>query len=208
MDLYNKNLYAYCDNNSIIKKDVTGEAGVLSFVIGAAAGAFSNVATSFITARATGEEYTIKNLAEDTVVGAVAGAVGTFKKWGTFLSGLVSFGYTAYTAHKEGADIRTAVMNGFIDVATSTVNITNATKLAMKPKDLSETISLASDLVFGTGNSLIIASVSKGISMSKTTGSSQQKKKAPAPRRRRVIGKSYYYDPVRKIRRISLVWGY
>ena len=208
MDLCNKNLYAYCDNNPIIKKDVTGEAGVLSFVIGAAAGAFSNVATSFITARATGEEYTMKDAAVDAAVGAVAGAVGTFEKWGTFLSGVTSFLYTTYTAHKEGADIRTAVMNGFIDAATSTVNITNATKLAMKPKDLSETISLASDVVFGTGNSLIIASISKGISMSKTTGGSPQKKKAPAPRRRRVIGKSYYYDPIRKVRRISLIWGY
>ena len=207
-DLYNKNLYAYCDNNPIIKKDVTGEAGVLSFVIGAAAGAFSNVATSFITAWATGEEYTMKDVAVDAAVGAVAGAVGTFEKWGTFLSGATSFLYTTYTAYKEGADIRTAVMNGFIDAATSTVNITNATKLAMKPKDLSETISLASDVVFGTGNSLIIASVSKGISMSKTTGGSRQKKKAPAPRRRRVIGKSYYYDPIRKIRRISLIYGY
>ena len=28
MDLCNKNLYAYCDNNPIIKKDATGEAGV------------------------------------------------------------------------------------------------------------------------------------------------------------------------------------
>lgn len=155
-----------------------------------------------------GEEYTIKDFAEDTVVGAVAGAVGTFKKWGTFLSGATSFLYTTYTAYKEGADIRTAVMNGFIDAATSTVNITNAAKLVMKPEDLSEAVSLVSDVVFGTGNSLIIASVSKGISMSKTTGSSQQKKKAPAPRRRRVIGKSYYYDPVRKIRRISLIYGY
>lgn len=121
---------------------------------------------------------------------------------------MVSFGHAAYTAHKEGADIRTAVMNGFIDVAISTVNITNATKLVMKPEDLSEAVSLASDVVFGTGNSLIIASVSKGISMSKTTGGSRQKKKAPAPRRRRVIGKSYYYDPIRKIRRISLIYGY
>ena len=68
---------------------------------------------------------------------------------------MTSFLYTTYTAHKEGADIRTAVINGFIDAATSTVNITNATKLAMKPKELSEVISLASDVVFGTGNMML-----------------------------------------------------
>lgn len=93
-----KNLYAYCDNNPLIRADMGGclwitMAMVTSTVIGAAV----NVATTFIAAKVTGQKYGLREF----VVAAATGAIGT---WGLKAKAAVSFlngCYTAWIGWKE-----------------------------------------------------------------------------------------------------------
>ena len=54
MSLTDKNLYAYCDNDPVNKKDEEGE--LPQFVVLGIIGAVANVGISFITAKATGQD--------------------------------------------------------------------------------------------------------------------------------------------------------
>ena len=52
-----KNLYAYCDNNPVCKTDLYGEIAVSSIAL-VVAGAGINVVSSWVVAKAVGEEFT------------------------------------------------------------------------------------------------------------------------------------------------------
>ncbi len=67
--LTDKNLYAYCDNNPVVRKDEGGQFWLVSAVLGAAKG----IVTDFITSKITGQKYTAK----DILISAVKGAVNT-----------------------------------------------------------------------------------------------------------------------------------
>ena len=70
-ELYNKNLYAYCDNNPIIREDVQGYFPIpciVGAVVGAAVSGFSYVLTS-------GGEIDGVELAKSCLVGAISGAL-------------------------------------------------------------------------------------------------------------------------------------
>lgn len=198
-NLYNKNLYVYCDNNPIIKKDATGEVGFWSVAIGAV----TNIAASALTAVITGEEYTLKDLVKDGVEGGLTAFNDIF---GTAFAILGGFA-TGIQLFREGASLGKAVACGVLDGVSSATSLSMAAGFATKT-EISKKIANISDGVFGFATGLVSASISKGVSINAETNRGEKKKKVSAPRRRRVIGKSYYYDPVRKIRRISLVWGY
>ena len=69
MSLADKNLYAYCDNDPVNKKD---ESGALpQFVAMGVIGAVTNVGLSFIIAKGLGQDYGWKNVVEDAVMGAL-----------------------------------------------------------------------------------------------------------------------------------------
>jgi RHS repeat-associated protein len=72
MSLTDKNLYAYCDNNPITRKDEDGD--FWNVLIGAGIGALINVGVNYITAKMDGQDYTWKNLVVDAACGAITGA--------------------------------------------------------------------------------------------------------------------------------------
>ena len=70
-ELGSKNLYAYCDNNPVVKEDYGGEfpiASIVGAVVGAAVSGFSYVLTS-------GGEIDGVELAKSCLIGAVSGAL-------------------------------------------------------------------------------------------------------------------------------------
>ena len=78
-ELYSKNLYVYCDNNPIIRKDVQGYFPIpciVGAVVGAAVSGFSYVLTS-------GGEIDGVELAKSCLIGAVSGALAPLDptKW-------------------------------------------------------------------------------------------------------------------------------
>ena len=95
MSLADKNLYAYCDNDPVNKKDESGELS--EYVAMGIIGAVSNVGLSYLTAQFLGQDYGWKNVLEDAVSGAL-GAIPvlsmffkeeeTIKKARTVLTGI------------------------------------------------------------------------------------------------------------------------
>ena len=69
MSLWDKNLYVYCDNDPVNKKDDDGE--IADFVAMGIIGAVANVGISFITAKMLGQDYGWQNVLEDAVTGAL-----------------------------------------------------------------------------------------------------------------------------------------
>ena len=78
MSLWDKNLYVYCDNDPVNKKDDDGE--IADFVVMGIIGAVANVGISFITATATGQDYSWKNVILDAVAGALT-AIPVTSRW-------------------------------------------------------------------------------------------------------------------------------
>ena len=69
MSLWDKNLYVYCDNDPVNKKDDDGE--IADFVAMGIIGAVANVGISFITAKMLGQDYGWQNVLEDSISGAL-----------------------------------------------------------------------------------------------------------------------------------------
>ena len=66
-------MFAYCENNPVMGTDPTGEW--VHIAIGAAIGAISSVATSYLSSKATGRDYSLLDAVVDAVSGAVSGAL-------------------------------------------------------------------------------------------------------------------------------------
>ena len=71
VDLANKNLYLYCDNNPILKADEEGQ--IADWLVSAALGAAVNVAASFIIAQTMGQDFGVKDVAVSAMTGALGG---------------------------------------------------------------------------------------------------------------------------------------
>ena len=70
-ELYNKNLYAYCDNNPVIREDIQGYFPI-PCIVGAVVGA---VVSGFSYVLSSGGEIDGVELAKSCLVGAVSGAL-------------------------------------------------------------------------------------------------------------------------------------
>ena len=84
------NMFAYCNNSPVIQADHTGEFGLLTLV-SAVVSAAVNVATTYIAAKATGQEYTLT----DALVSAAIGAVNAIPGAGL----LLQVEFRAHTLH-------------------------------------------------------------------------------------------------------------
>lgn len=73
MDLTNKNMYAYCDNNPVVRVDDGGEFWYI--VIGAAVGAIIGAASSIVGQVVSGEKINWAEVGISAVSGAFTGAV-------------------------------------------------------------------------------------------------------------------------------------
>ena len=153
------NMFAYCNNSPVIQADHTGEFGLLTLV-SAAVSAAVNVATTYIAAKATGQEYTLT----DALVSAAIGAANAIPVAGPFIAGGISGAYSAYTAVKNGATAGEAALCFAVSATVTTASIGNLANLGTESA-LSIAATASADLVFGTGYNCIAAATNKAVSM-------------------------------------------
>ena len=153
------NMFAYCNNSPVIQADHTGEFGLLTLV-SAVVSAAVNVATTYIAAKATGQEYTLT----DALVSAAIGAVNAIPGAGPFIAGGISGAYSAYTAVKNGATAGEAALCFAVSATVTTASIGNLANLGTESA-LSIVATASADLVFGTGYNCIAATTNKAVSV-------------------------------------------
>ena len=153
------NMFAYCNNSPVIQADHTGEFGLLTLV-SAAVSAAVNVATTYIAAKATGQEYTLT----DALVSAAIGAVNAIPGAGPFIAGEISGAYSAYTAVKNGATAGEAALCFAVSATATTASIGNLANLGTESA-LRIAATASADLVFGTGYNCIAATTNKAVSV-------------------------------------------
>ena len=112
MGLTDKNLYAYCDNNPVMRADNGGEFwvefGVMA--IGGIIGAVINIGVSYGIAKANLEDYDWKNALVDGVSGFISGAVAVtpLNIWGqTAVGAILGAGSSIAMDLLEGKEINT-----------------------------------------------------------------------------------------------------
>ena len=150
-------MFAYCNNSPVIQADHTGEFGLLTLV-SAVVSAAVNVATTYIAAKATGQEYTLT----DALVSAAIGAVNAIPGAGPFIAGGISGAYSAYTAVKNGATAGEAALCFAVSATATTASIGNLANLGTES---ALRIAASADLVFGTGYNCIAATTNKAVSV-------------------------------------------
>ena len=110
-ELYNKNLYAYCDNNPVIREDIQGYFPI-PCIVGAVVSGFSYVLSS-------GGEIDGVELAKSCLVGAVSGALaplgGNFLKAAAVINGV-------NTAINTEGDIVTRFICGVFEAGATYVS--------------------------------------------------------------------------------------
>lgn len=153
------NMFAYCNNSPVIQADHTGEFGLLTLV-SAVVSAAVNVATTYIAAKATGQEYTLT----DALVSAAIGAVNAIPGAGPFIAGGISGAYSAYTAVKNGATAGEAALCFAVSATATTASIGNLANLGTESA-LRIAATASADLVFGTGYNCIAATTNKAVSV-------------------------------------------
>ena len=89
MSVTDKNLFAYCDNNPVIRVDLNGD--FWHVLVGAIIGSTINLATSIVDAYIDGDSsYTLNDLAQSaisTVIGGAEGALNAaFPAWSVLVS--------------------------------------------------------------------------------------------------------------------------
>lgn len=158
-DFGGKNLYVYCNGNPVAMLDDEGEFAIAmaANLVKMAVGAVVNVATTYIAAKVTGQEYGIL----DGVFAAASGAVNsitTFKETAMhLLSGMISGAYASYVVYKETEDMGAAAAAGIASAVCTVAtpqNLVDFTKIDVKP---SIAVSVATDATFGFGNNLAAA---------------------------------------------------
>ncbi len=151
MDLTDKNLFAYCDNNPVMRVDEDGE-----FWIPALIGAVINVTTTFIAAVVTGQDYTLV----DVAVNAVAGAANAIPGVGPLISGAIVGGHYGVASFNDGATLEEAILVGVVTGVATTVTISNIANWGKGAlRSLSVSVAAISDFVFGVGANSLAAAV-------------------------------------------------
>ena len=113
-ELGSKNLYAYCDNNPVVKEDYGGEfpiASIVGAVVGAAVSGFSYVLTS-------GGEIDGVELAKSCLIGAVSGALAPLEPVRSIKKGYLAVASVINginTAINTDGDIPTRIVCGIIE---------------------------------------------------------------------------------------------
>lgn len=173
--LTDKNLYAYCDNNPVMRKDEGGE-----FWLAVARVAF-NVATTvvndLISAKVTGQDYT----PADMLASAVSGFLGGMKKGG-ILSGVFNAGYSMYKSYKDGAGLLEIAANGVLSRVSAAINADNLVKGTAKVAKVKNDLELDKltktvvDNTHGFGCSLVTSAGSQSMSINRYYKKSNAKK--------------------------------
>ena len=113
-ELYNKNLYAYCDNNLVIREDIQGYFPI-PCIVGAVVGA---VVSGFSYVLSSGGEIDGVELAKSCLVGAVSGALAPLDPTKWAIKPLVACAAVINginTAINTDGDIPTRIVCGIIE---------------------------------------------------------------------------------------------
>ena len=119
-----KNLYAYCDDNPIMRVDVNGQFSLICGLIGAT----MNVLAGGVAAAVTGQEYTVTDMIAAGLAGIFAGGAGLE---GAIAGGVVSAVYTAWCSFRRGDSLTAAIINSGT-AFLSTVFISNLSGFAAR----------------------------------------------------------------------------
>lgn len=125
--------------------------------LSAVVGAVFNVATTFIAAKVTGQDYSWR----DAGVAALAGAANAIPIVGPLLSGAITGVYTGVMASQNGANLGESVFCGAVAAFCTTASISNLANLQKPVLDVVTTA--VADLVFGTGLNGLAAATYKSV---------------------------------------------
>jgi len=139
------NMFAYCENNPVMKQDPTGELGVIASCL---VGGTVNMITSFIGAKATGQDFTLKDAAVSFGLGALSySPLGETLR---LVMAAVSFKSTYDSVRESGATVADALGCGMLAAGFSYGAPSNLKCLG--PINVGTKAVL--DLTFGTAGSL------------------------------------------------------
>ena len=103
------NMFAYCENNPVMKQDPTGELGVIASCL---VGGTVNMITSFIGAKATGQDFALKDAAISFALGSIS--YSPLKVLSKAIPALVSFANTYSSVKESGATTADAIGCGML----------------------------------------------------------------------------------------------
>ena len=162
-------MFAYCENNPVGNSDSEGEFPIQ--VVAAAVSGVVNLATSWASAKATGQTFTFL----DGAVAFVAGAVGVFGSAGRFASAAISGFWTAYSVSKNGGTTVGAISCGALSAGFSWLAFSNLAKFSSKRVD-HILYKAATDASLGWGSNLIIAGATTAATAPRAPQKSKHKK--------------------------------
>ena len=163
------NMFAYCENNPVSNSDSEGEFPIQ--VVAAAVSGVVNLATSWASAKATGQTFTFL----DGAVAFVAGAVGVFGSAGRFASAALSGAWTAYSISRNGGSTVGAISCGALSAGFSWFAFSNLAKFSSKRVD-HILYKAATDASLGWGSNLIIAGATTATTAPRAPQKSKHKK--------------------------------
>ena len=148
--LTEKNLYAYCDDNPVMYRD---DAGMFAFSVGLGVlGMVTNVATCYIAAKATGQEFGIGDLAVAALAGLVNG-VTINNLYVTLTSAFISGIGTTICSIISGSDVKEALWKGGMTALCTAVSVNLFVGKIVKPTVVEKIITTT----FSVGNGLVTA---------------------------------------------------
>ena len=178
VDLANKNLYLYCDNNPILKADEEGQ--IADWLVSAALGAAVNVAASFIIAQAMGQDFGVEDVAAAAVFGAVGGIFGGYSNWKKYIGAAANGIFMGMITYRSGASLGASLVSGGVAALFSASGIGDLAGLELVKDghivagNVAATGSI--DLVVNTGYTGMASAVSAAASANHKKGNTASSK--------------------------------
>ena len=178
VDLANKNLYLYCDNNPILKADEEGQ--IADWLVRAALGAAVNVAASFIIAQTMGQDFGVEDVAATAVLGAVGGIFGGYSNWKKYIGAAANGIFTGMITYRSGASLGASLVSGGVAALFSASGIGDLAGLELVKDghivagNVAATGSI--DLVVNTGYTGMASAVSAAASANHKKGNTASSK--------------------------------
>lgn len=140
---YDKNLYAYCDNNPVSRVDESGDSWIL-------VGAAMNIALGAFTSYLAGEEFTIADIVVCGVIGGFGFSPYATPLLGAIVEGTLSFGLSLY----KGESVDNAIINGATSATVSYFSFGTILDKVMGDDVAEVAVKNMTNLIFGTGTNL------------------------------------------------------
>ena len=171
--LTDKNLYAYCDNNPVVRKDEGGQFWLTAINV------VASIAIDIVSAKITGQDYTLKDLAWSTAMG-IFNAKSKLKN---IALGLINGGVSVYRSYKSGAGLGEALVNGAISGVGAVINTNNLVKITEKAAKATTKITISKSVSTVTDNTLKFGYSSVSAATSQSMNNHRQYKKTNTKRK-------------------------